>query len=110
VSEILIPVAFWTILLFSIGAFVWQIRRMRHGTLSRVRTVSGFFLIATAPIVLYVMAFLLAVIIEEISGMPIVAEGYARSLLFVVTATIAWVLLLTAAFAVLVMFVSRKRS
>jgi hypothetical protein len=28
----------------------------------------------------------------------------------VVTATIAWVLLLTAAFAVLVMFVSRKRS
>ena len=109
-SEILIPVAFWTILLFSIGALVWQIRRMRRGTLSRVRTVTSFFLIATAPIVLYALAFFLAVAIEEISGIPIVTEGYARSLLLVVVVSMAWVLLLTAAFAVLVMFMSRKRS
>jgi hypothetical protein len=60
--------------------------------------------------VLYAVAFFLAVAIEEISGMPIVAEGYARSLLLVVTTSMAWVLLLTAAFAVLVMFMSRKRS
>lgn len=94
---------------FPAGVFVWQIRRMRRGTLSRGRTVTGFFFISIIPVVLYALAFFLAVAIEEISGIPVVAEGYARSLLLVMAVSIAWVLLMTAVFAILAMFMSRKR-
>lgn len=82
---------------------------MRRSTLSRGRTVTGFFLIATTPVVLYLLAFLLAVAIEEVSGIPLVAEGYARSLLLVSALGIIWVLLMTAALSILVMFMGRKR-
>ena len=83
---------------------------MRRGTLSRGRTVTSFFLIATTPVALYVLAFFLAVAVEEIAGVPIVAEGYARSLLLVSALGITWVLLMTAALSILVMFMGRKRS
>lgn len=108
-SEIVIPIAFWTTILFPIGVFVWQIRRIRRDTLSRRRTVTSFFLIATTPVVLYVLVFFLAVAVEEIAGIPTVVEGYARSLLLVLAVSMAWVLLMTAALSILVMFTNRKR-
>lgn len=108
-SEIFIPSAFWTIILFPIVVLIWQIRHVRRSTISRGRTVISFLLISTAPVMLYALIFLLAVAIEEISGISLVAEGYARSLLLMVAINIAWVSLMTAVFAVLVMFMSHKR-
>jgi hypothetical protein len=94
---------------FPVGVFVWQIRRMRRGTLSRGRAVTGLFFISIIPVVFYALAFFLAVAIEEVFGIPVVAEEYARSLLLVMAVSITWVLLMTAVFAILVMFMSRKR-
>jgi hypothetical protein len=110
VSEIVIPIAFWTTILFPIGVFVWQIRRIRRDTLSRGRVVTSFFLTAMTPVVLYILVFFLAVAVEEIAAIPIVVEGYARSLLPVLAIGITWVLLMTGALSVLVMFMGRKRS
>lgn len=109
-SEIVIPIAFWAIILFPIAVFVWQIRRIRHGTLSRGRAVTSFFLIGTTPVVLYMLVFFLAVAVEKITGISIVAEGYARSLLPVLAVGITWVLLMTAALSISVMLMGRKRS
>lgn len=72
--------------------------------------MTGFFLTAMTPVVLYILVFFLAVAVEEIAGIPTVVEGYARSLLPVLAIGITWVLLMTGALSVLVMFMGRKRS
>lgn len=108
-SEIFVPLAFWIAILFPIGVFVWQIRRMRRGTLSPGRAAIRFFLISVMPIGLYVLVFFLAAAIEEMCGVPMVAEGYARSLLLVLAIGVVWVVLMTMVFAIVAMSMSRKR-
>lgn len=103
-----VALAFWAIILFPIGVLAWQIRRLRHGKLSKGRIVTTFFLMSVAPVALYAMAFFLAVAIEEISGTSVTGEGYARSLLLVLAVGGAWVLLVTAVFSILVALVRRK--
>ena len=83
---------------------------MRRGTLSLGKAVTRFFLVSIAPVGLYMLAFFLAVAIEEISGVPGVVEGYARSLLPVLVIGITWVLLMTVAIAILGMFKRGKRT
>lgn len=83
---------------------------MRRGTLSLGKTTARFFLVSIVPLVLYALVFFLVAAIEEVSGAVVVGEGYARSLLLVLAIGITWVLLMTVVFAILGMFIKRKRT
>jgi hypothetical protein len=109
-SEILVPIAFWLIVLFPFGVFIWQIRRVRRGTVSKGRGALLFLFYSATPIIAYVVAFLVLVALEEIANVAIIMEGYARSLLLIAGIGVAWVLLMTAVFTMLAAFLNRTRT
>lgn len=108
-SEMLVPAAFWLIVLFPFGVFFWQVRRVRRGALSKVRATMLFFFYSAAPIITYVVVFFLLVAIEEIANIAIITEGYARSLFLIAGLGLTWVLLMTAVFTVAALFLNRTK-
>ena len=108
-SEMLVPAAFWLIVLFPFGVFFWQAQRLRRGVLSKGRAIMLFSLYSVTPIITYVVVFFLLVAIEEIANIAIITEGYARSLFLIAGLGLTWVLLITAVFTVAALFLDRTK-
>lgn len=109
-SDIVVPSAFWLIVLLPFGVLFWQIRRVRRGTLSKGRAAMLFFFYSASPIVVYVAVFFALAAIEEIANIALITEGYARSLFLMTGIGLAWVLLMTAVFGVVALFVNRTKT
>ncbi len=100
-SEILVPIAFWLVVLFPIGAFIWQFRRVRRGILSKSKGTVFFFGYSMVPVALYAVIFFLLVGAEELTHIPLISEGYARTFILVVGIGVMLVLFMTGLFATL---------
>lgn len=109
-SAILVPSVIWLIVLLPIGVLIWLIRRVRRGTLTKGRATLQFFFYSASPIVAYVSIFFALVAIEEMTDIALITEGYARSLLLIGGIGFAWVLLMTAVYGVVVLFVNRTKT
>ena len=113
-GEGLLPFAFLVVvkvavvLLYPIGIFIWQVRRIRAGWQSKLRGIILFFAYSVIPIVLYVLVFLALIGAEELTDLALISEGYARTFLITIGIWIAIVLLTTLAFA-LVAVLSKQR-
>lgn len=90
--------------LFPVAAFVRQWMQARRGSVGRTRAVFGFAALACLPAAAGVLAFLIAVGLEEATSAAIVSEGFARALPFVVGFNLLWALLLTLVLALLLRF------
>ena len=101
-SEQLASVFFWLIILIPIGVFARQIQEVRRGTRSKFKGAVLFFSYSILPVLVYGLVFLVLVGVEELTRLPVIAEGFARTLLLVVGIGSAEVLFLTAIFAVAV--------
>jgi len=106
-EEIAIPLSVLLILLTSFAAFVLQIRRVRRGLCSRSRGVALYAAFSAAPVVLFVGIFLLLVGVEELTNTTLVGEGYARSLIIVITGGTAFVVLGSIVFAAYTLLLKR---
>lgn len=98
-EEVLVALAFWTMIAFPIAVFLRLVVRARSGLISRTKATRRFFGVSIAPVLVYLGFFVAATGIEEVAGFALVTEGYARTLLLVVGVVAAWVVVLTALFA-----------
>ncbi|MDX1489351.1 MAG: hypothetical protein R3268_14170, partial [Acidiferrobacterales bacterium] len=81
-----------------------------RGAQSKGKATMLFFFYSATPIIVYVLVFFLLVAIEEMANIAIITEGYARSLFLIAGLGLAWVLLMTAIFAVVALFLGRART
>ncbi len=102
--EQLVPILLWLIILVPIGVFAQQIGQVRRGATRRFKGGLLFFCYSIIPMLLYALLFFALVGIEELTKLPIVTEGEARTLLLVTGAGLAEVLLLTVIFAMAACF------
>ncbi len=109
-SDILVSSAFWFIILVTFGVLIWLVRRVRRGLLSKSRAVMQFFFYSASPIVAYVSLFFALVAIEEMTDIALIAEAYTRSLFLIAGIGLAWIVLMTAVFGVVVLFVARPQT
>lgn len=103
-SEQLVAVLFWLIILIPVGVFARQIQQVRRGTRRRFKGATLFFSYSILPVLTYGLAFLVLAGVEEFAGLSVITEGFARTLLLVVGIGSVEVLLLTLIFAVAVCF------
>jgi hypothetical protein len=104
VSDLLAPVAFWLIILVPMVIFVWQMRRVRHGEVGKLRSLAKFFAFAMIPLLAYGLSFAALVGIEELAGQSLIGEGIARALIPAIVVGLGEVLLLSLLFAIVVSF------
>ena len=103
-SEQLAAVLFWLIILIPVGVFARQIQQVRRGTRRRFKGAILFFSYSILPVLTYGLVFLVLAGVDELTGLSVITEGFARTLLLVVGIGLAEVLLLTLIFAVAVRF------
>lgn len=101
-SEQLASVLFWLILLIPIVVFARQIQQVQRGTRRKFRGATLFFSYSILPVLTYALVFIVLVGVEELTRLPVMTEGFARTLLLVVGIGSAEVLLLTVIFAIAV--------
>ena len=109
-SEQLAAVLFWLIILIPVGVFARQIQQVRRGTRNRFKGAILFFGYSILPVLAYGLVFLVLAGVEELAGLSMVTEGFARTLPLVIGIGLAEVLLLTLIFAVVVRFLQWRRS
>lgn len=95
---------FWLIVLVPVGVFAAQIQQVRRGTRRRLKGAILFFSYSILPVLTYCLAFLVLAGVDELTGLSVITEGFARTLLVVVGIGSAEVLLLTLIFAVAARF------
>jgi len=100
-SDQLATILFGAVILFPIAIFVWQIRRVRRGTQSKVKGTALFFAYATLPVLLNIALFFVLVGFEEVTGRDIITEGYNYVLVALVGTGSIWVVLTTSFFGLL---------
>jgi len=100
VNEQATSVLLWLVILLPLGVFARQMQRVRRGTLRRTKATLVFFSYSILPVLLYALAFLVLVGVEELTGLSAITEGMARTLPFVAAIGLAEVLLLTVIFAI----------
>jgi len=103
-SEQLASVLFWLIILIPIGVFARQIQQVRRGTRRKFKGAVLFVSYSILPVLIYGLVFLVLVGVEELTGLSLITEGFARTLLPVIGIGSAEVLSLTVIFAVAVCF------
>ena len=99
-SEILVPIAFWFMVLFPIGVFIWLFRRVRRAVVSKRKGIVLFFCFSIVPVLVYATIFLILTGVQRFTDISVISEGYARTLLPIVGLLICWTLLLTVVFSV----------
>jgi hypothetical protein len=109
-SEQLAAASFWLIILIPLGVFARQIQQVRRGTRRRLKGALLFFCYSILPALTYALAFLVLAGVEELTGLSVLAEGFARTFLLVIGIGSAEVLLLTLIFAVTVRFLPTARN
>ena len=102
--EQLMSLLIWVIILAPIVVFARQIQQVRRGVVHRFKGGVLFFSYSIIPVSLYGLLFLTLVGIEELAKLSMVTEADARTLLLVIGAGLAEVLLLTVVFAIAVSF------
>ena len=103
-SEQLAAVLFWLIILIPVGVFARQIQQVRRGTRRRFKAAVLFFSYSILPVLTYGLVFFVLAGVDELTGLSVITEGFARTLLLAVGIGSAEVLLLTFVFAVAVWF------
>jgi len=99
-SDWLAAAVIWSILLAPFGVFVWQLRHVRSGARGRGRATAAFLGYAILPALGYGLLFLLLVGAEELSGLALIGEGFARMLLPLGAIALAEVLVLGVVFVI----------
>jgi hypothetical protein len=99
-AEIFVPIAFWFMVLFPIGVFIWLFRRVRRSVVSKIRGIVQFFCYSVTLILVYATIFLVMTGVQRFTDISVISEGYARTLLPIVGLVFCWTLILTAVFAV----------
>lgn len=90
-----------------VACFVWQFRRVRNGRSSRAQGILRYVGWSSAPLLIFVGLFFVMVGVEELVGVSLVGEGYARSLVLLGGGGLAWVAVGAIVFAISVMLVKR---
>lgn len=99
-NEQLASILFWLIILIPLGVFARQIQQVRRGRRRKVKGAILFFSYSILPVLIYALAFLVLVGVEEFTKLSVITEGIARTLPLVVGIGLAEVLLLTVVFAI----------
>jgi len=107
-EEIFVPVSVILMLVAPIVSFVWQFRRIRRGLTSRLKGIIVFAGWSAVPVLAYVGLFFALVGAEELFDASLIGEGYARSLVMLGGGGLALVVLGTALFSIVVLFVQSK--
>lgn len=97
-----------TYIAFIAICFYWQVRVVKAGKSTKVKAIGLFALYSLAPTLLYGTVFMILVGIEELADAAIIGEGYARSLVFVIVGGWVVVLLATAVFSLVLLFLKRN--
>lgn len=71
-------------LLYIAVIFYWNVKKVKSGKYTKRKAIGLYAAYTIAPVILYVIAFIVLIGIEELTGTAIIGEGYARSLLIVV--------------------------
>ena len=90
-------------------AFRWQLRRIRGGVVNKLKGIGMYAVYAALPVASFVGLYLVIVGLEEMIDKSLLSEGMARSMIPVVGWGVIEVIVLTALFAVVVMFVGRRK-
>ncbi len=106
-QEQLIPLVALTVLLVPLAVCVRQYLRVRSGRRTRCAAILRCAVFSVLPVVLYVGVFLALVGIEELTGIALVGEGYARTLPIAVVAGLGLALIGTLCLTLLLLFLRR---
>ncbi len=106
-TERLIPFVLVGMVTVPLAACAWQYRRMRSGRRTRRAAILRCAVFSVLPVVLYVGLFLALVGVEELAGVALIGDGYARSLPLVVIAGLGLAFIGTLVLTVLALFVRR---
>lgn len=106
--EWLIPLYELALLIVPIYTFVVLLRRVKHKVLSRARAFAYYLGWVSSPIALFILLFLGAVGVEEVTGIALVTEGLGRGLLILLALGLAVWLLASMVFATVLLVVGRK--
>jgi hypothetical protein len=85
----------------------WQFRRVKTGRCGKGRAIGLYAIFAGAPALLYGAAFLVLAGMEELSGMSVIGELYARTMPFVLAGGAAVVALTSLVFALVLLPIRR---
>lgn len=100
---------FWLMILFPFAVFFLQLRKIRHGLVSRSKATVLFFLISLIPAATLITLFLGLVGMETLTGQALIGETHARALLPVTIVYFLVIAVLTLIFGIAAALLARPK-